>query len=188
MLLNTEGEPIHKGRRRFLTTCGAIAGTMIAAPVLAHVREETERKISLFNNHTGESVSTVYWVQGSYINESLQEIDSVLRDHRNDAVHAMDINLIDTLYRMHQKVGGRGEYRVISGYRSPETNAMLRKTTKGVAKHSLHMQGRAIDIHLFDRRLSKLKDAARSLRSGGVGYYPKSSFVHIDTGASRYWS
>lgn len=188
MLLNSEDEPKHQGRRRFLAACGATVGALIAAPVLAHVRNESVRKIQLLNEHTGESVSTVYWEQGRYISDSLLEIDQVLRDHRTGDIHTMDTTLLDTLHKLHQKLGGRGEFRVISGYRSPKTNAMLRRTSTGVAKHSLHMEGRAIDIHLFDRPLAKIRLAAQSLRAGGVGYYPKSGFIHLDTGAVRNWS
>ena len=111
----------------------------------------------------------------------------MLRDHRSDELTAMDPSLLDLLYNLQQKTQGHGPFHVISGYRSPSTNNKLRKNSKGVAKKSLHMQGRAIDIRLPGSELKTLQHAALSLQAGGVGYYPKSNFIHLDTGRVRFW-
>ena len=110
-----------------------------------------------------------------------------MRDFRTGDIHAIDVRLLDLLVALHQRMGSARPFDVISGYRSPATNAMLAAESNGVAKHSLHMEGKAIDIRLGDRRLTDLQVAALSLRRGGVGYYPQSNFVHVDVGPPRSW-
>jgi uncharacterized protein YcbK (DUF882 family) len=121
------------------------------------------------------------------LKESLREINHLLRDHRTGDTVQMDRELLDLLYSLQHKVESKKEFQVISGYRSPKTNAMLRSKSSGVAKKSLHMQGKAIDIRLPGTSLKNLRKAAVALKSGGVGYYPNSNFVHVDTGRVRYW-
>jgi uncharacterized protein YcbK (DUF882 family) len=172
-------------RRQFLSYSIA-AATAVAAPAVA--RASTDAKhLALHNLHTGESLKTVFWAAGSYVTDALQEIDYVLRDFRNGEVKAIDRQLLEQLHRLHRKLDSHGPFNVISGYRSPETNAKLRQNGGGVAKKSLHMQGMAIDVALPDRELKVVRKAALAMKAGGVGYYPKSGFVHLDTGRVRFW-
>ena len=146
-----------------------------------------ERKLSFYNIHTGESLSATYWAEGAYVGESLAEINHVLRDFRTNQAIAMDRGLLDLLYAINLKLDGKFPIHVISGYRSPATNAFLHAHSNGVAKHSLHMKGEAADIFLPGRDLSTLHRAALSMNRGGVGYYPHSNFVHVDVGRVRSW-
>lgn len=174
-------------RRRFLSmTAGAAAGLLIA-PAHASLSRHGQRTLSFHNLHTGEKLTRTYWADGEYLPEQLADINHLLRDHRVDETHAMDPQLLDVLHRLQDRVGNHRPIEVISGYRSPRTNQMLRTGSSGVAKKSLHMQGRAIDIRLPGQDLGKLRQAALSLKAGGVGYYPKSNFIHLDTGRVRYW-
>ena len=146
-----------------------------------------ERSIAFYNTHTSETLSTVYWFQGEYLPEALQNINHILRDHRADAVKSIDCRLLDLLYTMQCKLESRRPFHVISGYRTPHTNAALRTRGRGVAKKSLHMQGRAIDIRLPGTDSALVRRVAMSLKAGGVGYYRRSNFVHLDTGPVRSW-
>ena len=137
--------------------------------------------------HTGERVKSVYWEKGRYIPGVLRDIEKILRDHRTGKTHAIDLRLLDILQLLYSRMGARKEIQVISGYRSPETNKMLALHNNSVAKQSLHMQGKAIDIRLPEFSLAELRKAALSLKVGGVGYYPDSNFIHLDTGHVRYW-
>ncbi|OUR73673.1 hypothetical protein A9Q78_03090 [Methylophaga sp. 41_12_T18] len=174
-------------RRKFLQLGFAAAASMAMPTAFANVISSPERKLSLVNLHTGEKVNATYWAEGQYQHDELHAINSVLRDHRTGDVMAMDNNLIELLNLLHHKIDSKQPFHVISGYRSPKTNAALRKNSSGVAKKSLHMQGRAIDIRLPECQLADLQQAAMSLRIGGVGYYSKSNFLHIDTGRVRSW-
>jgi uncharacterized protein YcbK (DUF882 family) len=148
---------------------------------------QTERKLSFLNIHTGERVGTVYWQNGRYLPEGLAEIDWVLRDFRTDDVKAIDTRLLDLLHAVRNRLGRNGALHVISGYRSPATNAMLAARSNGVAKNSYHMRGMAIDIRVPGCSLTALRDCGLDLARGGVGFYPKSNFVHLDTGPVRSW-
>jgi uncharacterized protein YcbK (DUF882 family) len=145
------------------------------------------RTLFLHNLHTGESARTTYWAEGRYIADGLGRIGWLLRDFRSGEVHAIDQRLLDLLVTLSGRLGTREPFEVISGYRSPATNAMLAATTGGVAAASLHMAGMAIDIRVPGRPLARVRDAARSLEGGGVGYYPASDFVHVDVGRVRAW-
>lgn len=144
------------------------------------------RYLNLYALNTGESLRTVYWMEGEYLKSSLREIDYLLRDHRNGQVHPIDVKLLDLLYVI-TKLSGRDRIVVISGYRSPETNERLHRRGRGVARESYHTKGMAVDIKVEGMSLHTLRDIALSLRAGGVGYYPRSGFVHLDTGEFRYW-
>ncbi|HEX8009776.1 MAG TPA: DUF882 domain-containing protein, partial [Casimicrobiaceae bacterium] len=139
--------------------------------------------------HTGEKLSLVYAVGDRYVAAALDAVRQFLRDFRNGATHAIDPVLLDQLHLLATATATHAPFQVISGYRSPATNEMLRRAGHGVAAASLHLKGQAIDIRLADVALSDLRDAALSLRAGGVGYYPApgSDFVHIDTGRVRFW-
>ncbi|MCB1948891.1 YcbK family protein [Nitrosomonas sp.] len=176
------------GRRHFLKA-GIGACTLLAMPnVYAGLPGYNERKLSFLNLHTGERIHTTYWAEGRYILEGLSAIDRVLRDHRTGELYEIDRNLLDMLQLLNYKMGVEKEFHVISGYRSPATNAQLNARSSGVAKRSLHMQGKAIDLRMPGRMLSDLHNAALSLQAGGVGYYSKSDFIHLDTGRVRQWS
>lgn len=145
------------------------------------------KMIALQNPHTGDKLRLTYFERGLYIEDALQEIDYVLRDYHTGAVHPIDPALLDQLYELKLRLGVSRPFNIISGYRSPETNANLRRHSDGVARNSLHMQGRAVDIRLDGMSARHIRDAALSMGRGGVGYYSASNFVHIDTGDVRTW-
>lgn len=175
------------GRRHFLKAGIGIC-TMLSLPsVSAGSMNSGEKKLAFLNLHTGERIRSTYWAEGNYIPEELQAIENLLRDHRTGELHPIDTSLLDLLQLLHDQIGARKEFHIISAYRSPKTNAMLASRSNGVVKKSLHMQGKAIDIRLPECSLSHLRNVALSLKSGGVGYYPKSDFIHIDTGRVRFW-
>lgn len=146
-----------------------------------------ERSLGLYNTHTGESLKTVFWADGMFVPDALADINKILRDHRTNDIAIIDPQLLILLERLTNLVSPGDALHVISGYRSPLTNQTLSDQSDGVAKHSLHMDGQAIDIRIPGRDLSLLRDGALRLQSGGVGYYPKSQFVHVDTGRVRSW-
>lgn len=145
------------------------------------------RSLFLHNLHTDEHLQVTYWARGAYRADALAQIDWIMRDHRSNEVAAIDRNLLDLLHRLQMKLGGKRTFEVISGYRSPATNAMLASVSDGVARKSLHIQGKALDLNVAGVRLSALRSAATALKAGGVGYYPQSGFVHVDVGRVRYW-
>lgn len=146
-----------------------------------------ERSLSFYNLHTGESLKTVYWAKGRHIPEALSKINWLLRDFRTHQVLPIDVGLLDLIHRVRASIGSNEPFQVISGYRSPHTNAMLASHSHNVARRSLHMVGEAIDVRLPGCRLHHLRKAAVAQRGGGVGYYPHSNFVHMDVGRVRYW-
>jgi uncharacterized protein YcbK (DUF882 family) len=174
-------------RRSFLKF-GVLATAAIAAgpQILRAAAVGRERSLSFLNLHTDEKLKIVYWADGQYVPESLTAINKVLRDHRTGAVHPIEPKLLDLLSELRTNLDTTESFHIISGYRSPETNAMLRGQSTGVAKHSLHMDGMAADIRVPGRTLELIRKAAISLKSGGVGYYP-SQFVHVDVGRVRTW-
>jgi uncharacterized protein YcbK (DUF882 family) len=175
-------------RRALLKNGAALAGASLASwsgPVWAAEREV--RRIALTNLHTGEHLDTVYFRDGDYVNPALDQIQNVLRDFRNGEHHAIDPKLMDYLVDVAAKVGSKPSFSVISGYRSPETNEKLHEKSSGVSQHSLHMQGRAIDVRINGVDCAALAASALDLKRGGVGYYRASNFVHLDTGAVRTW-
>ena len=145
------------------------------------------RELGFLNLHTGERLRVPYWENGRYLQDALAEINHVLRDHRANAVHAIDTRLLDLLARLQATVGNSRAFEVISGYRAPSSNEMLRARSSGVAQGSLHLQGKAIDIRLPGSDLLHLHKAAVGLKGGGVGLYRSSNFIHVDTGRVRYW-
>ncbi len=146
-----------------------------------------EKTLSLYNTRTGEAWNRVYWCEGDYVPEALEEINHLFRDHRTNEVKVIDPRLLDLLYDLNEKLGSRRPFHVVSAYRSPETNAILRRRSRRIARNSLHIEGMAVDIRLPDRNMRQLAKAAVSLQSGGVGYYPRRQFVHVDTGKVRRW-
>lgn len=162
-------------------------GLTLSLPAPAWANPPAARALSLVNLHTGESLKAEYWDAGAYRPDALTAIAKVLRDHRSGEVHAIDTGLLDLLVRLSSELGTSRPYQVISGYRSPTTNAKLHAKSSGVATRSLHMDGKAIDVRIPGVDLARLRDAALALKLGGVGYYPDSNFVHLDTGRVRRW-
>ena len=183
----SQGRPGGLKRRDFLRFGTAAAATLLASPAFATVARQPERSLGFYNTHTGETLSSVYWAEGDYLDAGLQEINTILRDHRSGEIYSMDSDLLDLLFVLRSRVDSQQTYQIISGYRSPATNASLRNKSKGVAKRSYHMQGKAIDIRLPGCELETLCNAAVSLKAGGVGYYPGSGFIHVDVGPVRHW-
>ncbi len=158
------------------------------ASVLWPTRMVEQRRAYLHNLHTGDTLDAVYYENGRYVPDALAEAMRVLRDWRNGEEHVMDPRLFDVLHAIHTKLDAKVPFQIISGYRSPETNAMMHERSSGVAAHSQHMLGKASDIRLQGVELTNLHRAAMSLGAGGVGFYPVSNFVHVDVAAVRHWT
>lgn len=146
------------------------------------------RWVHLRNIHTDEKLEAVYWDKGDYVPDAVQALNKVLRDYRNDETHPMDTGLYDILDQIRAKTQSKSPFQIISGYRSPATNKLLSERSGEVAKRSLHMDGKAMDVFLEDVDLRYVRAAALELGRGGVGYYPTSNFVHVDVGPVRKWS
>lgn len=177
----------NKRRRGFLQT--VLEGMSSLMLPLRHtdaaVRDE--RGLEFFHTHTRKRLSVVYKRGDEYVPEALDEINSFLSDFRTADITKMDPELLDLIYDIRQELGSKGTYEVISAYRSPKTNDMLRGRSRNVAKNSQHLLGKAIDVRLTDVKLGDLRDTAITMKRGGVGYYANSNFVHIDTGRVRRW-
>lgn len=177
-------------RRHFIQIgLGTLAGSMLPLKAVAAVvaRPDAARILSFYNTHTGEQLEVCYHTGKEYRPDALKRIDYILRDHRCGTVAPIDTGLLDLLYKVRCETGSDEPFQVISGYRSPATNEMLRRNTSGVAKRSYHTKGMAIDIRLAGHDTKRLRDLCIRLKSGGVGYYARSNFVHIDTGPVRRW-
>jgi uncharacterized protein YcbK (DUF882 family) len=176
-------------RRRFLrrigAMCGAI-GVMGALPATASVIA-SPRRVQFLHTHTGERLTADYFDGRNYSEACLSAVDHLLRDFRTGESHRIDPGLLDILYELQNLADRHGTFEVISGYRSPATNAMLHRSSSGVAEHSQHLLGKAIDIRLTGYPTHKLGQFARSLARGGVGFYASSDFIHVDTGPVRFW-
>jgi len=176
-------------RRAFLKSSLLLAAPSLSIPALAKTAQAApgERTLRLYNTHTGEKVNATFWANGEFVEDGLKDLNKVLRDHRNNKVAQMDPELLLLISQLNDRLDNNRELHIISGYRSPESNAKLHAASNGVAKHSLHMEAKAIDIRLPGKDLKMLHKAAMSLKGGGVGYYADSQFVHMDTGRVRYW-
>ncbi|MTD99501.1 DUF882 domain-containing protein [Paracoccus sp. YIM 132242] len=168
------------------------ATTVTAAPVMANafgfLRGAGDmRRIRMYSGRTGESLDTVYWVDGKYVREALNEINIFMRDWRTGEVIGIDPRTVDVAAASHRLLQTNEPYMMLSGYRSPRTNAMLRRSSSGVARNSLHMVGKAADLRLKSRSVGQMYNAAMSCRAGGVGKYSRSNFVHMDCGPVRTW-
>lgn len=184
-------EDFNAGRRNILKY--GMAGVIGAAIPLTlgeeafGARNLATRRVSFSQYHTGESFSGVYRVGNKYLPEAFERLNYVLRDHRTSEIFPMDPRVIDIISLIQEKSERDKPLEILSGYRSPRTNAMLRGASTGVAKNSLHMYGQAIDVRMPGYSTRKLRSHARSLRAGGVGFYAKSDFIHVDTGKVRSW-
>lgn len=172
---------------------GAFAATTVtAAPFYANaagfLRGSGDiRRIRMYSPRTGEKMDTIYWIEGDYVKDALKEITYFMRDWRNDKLMGIDARTVDILTAVHRLLDVNEPYMLLSGYRSPETNAMLRSRSRGVAKNSLHMKGEAADMRLQSRSVSQIYAAATACSAGGVGKYARSNFVHMDCGPVRTW-
>lgn len=186
----TKSNSVSVTRRALL---GAFAATAVtAAPVYSNafgfLRGAGDiRRIKMFSGRTGETIDMIYWIEGEYIKESLKEVNYFMRDWRQDAATNMDTRTIDIMSAAHNLLDVDEPYTLLSGYRSPKTNAMLRSKSRGVAKNSLHMKGQAADLRLRSRSVGQIARAAASCSAGGVGRYSGSNFVHMDCGVVRSW-
>jgi len=174
-------------RRRLLLGLGVLAVAGVVPKGRASVVADT-RILQLHNLHTGERCESCYWSDGRYQKSELRKLDRTLRDFRTNQMVTMDRALYEQLHYLQMMLGDEREFEIISGYRSPATNEMLRQHSSGVAKNSYHTKGQAIDIRMPGVPLEKLHQLALSMKAGGVGYYPGSQFVHIDTGPVRHWN
>jgi uncharacterized protein YcbK (DUF882 family) len=182
-----DNAPLLFSRRGFVTAAAGAAATLVLPePVFAAAKKET-RKLSFDHTHTGESMDVTYWADGNYVKDGLKKLNYLLRDFRNDKQKTIDPRLLDRLVMLQRSLGSNGRFEIISAYRSPQTNAMLRRHSYGVAKNSYHLQAKAIDIRLTDVDLYALRTAAVNMGGGGVGIYTGADFLHIDTGPQRTW-
>lgn len=173
-------------RRHFLRNMGLMAAALARAPSIL-AATDARRQLDFVHTHTGERLSAVYFESGAYVPQALAKVNQLLRDFRTETVHPIEPQLLDQLHALQALAGGKEAFQVICGYRSPVTNAWLHRRSGGVAEHSLHMQGRAIDVRLPGCATPQLALLAQRQRRGGVGYYGVSDFVHLDTGAVRRW-
>jgi len=193
LLVRPMPKPSALDRRSFLKL-GALSALVApglleaaAASPSSALSKLRERSLSFYNLHTSENLKTVYWQDGQYLVSSLADINRILRDHRTGEKHEIDARLLDMLCGLGLRLETKESLQIISGYRSPATNALLHAASGGVAERSLHMDGKAIDIRIPGRSLSLLRKTALSMKAGGVGYYPSSNFVHVDVGRVRSW-
>lgn len=171
-------------RRRFLAFGAAMA---MLGPASAFA-SAASRKLAVLNLHTGERLSATYWEEGAYLSDALSAFNDILRDYRTGDVHPIAPAILDVASALAVRFDAQGAVEIISGYRSPATNAALHMASSGVASRSLHMEGKALDIRLNGVGLTDLRDAALALGAGGVGFYPGSDFVHVDVGRIRRWN
>lgn len=177
-------------RRKLLGVFAAT--TVIAVPTYANafgiLRGAGDiRRLRMYSGRTGESLDAIYWIEGEYIPQVLKEINYFMRDWRNDKAVKMDPHNFDIMAAAHRLTDADEAYMLLSGYRSPETNAMLRENSRGVARNSLHLRGQAADLRLGSRSMKELAKAAEACGAGGVGRYSRSNFVHMDCGSVRHW-
>ncbi|MFD2739253.1 YcbK family protein [Sulfitobacter aestuarii] len=172
---------------------GAFAATAVtAAPTFANAAGFLRgagdvRRIRMYSGRTGERLDMIYWIEGQYIKDAVKEINHFMRDWRTDDVKNIDLRTVDIMAASHNLLDVSEPYMLLSGYRSPKTNAMLRSRSRGVAKNSLHMRGQAADLRLGSRTVHQVAKAAIACRGGGVGRYSGSNFTHMDCGSVRSW-
>jgi uncharacterized protein YcbK (DUF882 family) len=176
---------MQRSRRNFLKYSGFVA--LCAATPRRLIAAAPEKTLRLVNQHTGESGRFTFKYDGNYVREELWRLYWLLRDHRQEEMHHIDIGLLEQLYHIQVLTGSRQPIQLYSGYRTPRTNAMLASIDSEVAKDSFHMRGQAIDISMPDVEFACMRKAAIALQAGGVGSYPRSGFVHLDTGPVRQW-
>ena len=172
---------------------GAFAATLVtAAPTYSNAAGFLRgggdiRRITMQSGRTGERIDMIYWIEGNYIEDAVREVHHFMRDWRTNDVKSIDLRTIDIMAAAHNMLDSNEPYMLLSGYRSPKTNTMLRNRGSGVAKNSLHLKGQAADLRLNSRSVSQMARAAAACKAGGVGRYSNSNFVHMDCGPVRTW-
>jgi uncharacterized protein YcbK (DUF882 family) len=187
-----EGERIGRARdvrRRDLLRLGAFAGALLLpmGALARTISSDKEKTLKLYNLHTGESTASTFWADGRYVSESLREIDKILRDHHTDATIATDRKLVELMFQIQTKLDTAKGLDVVCGYRSAKTNAELVREGRTHARNSYHLRGQALDFRVPDHDLRHVREFAMGLQAGGVGYYPRAGFVHVDVGPVRHW-
>lgn len=181
-------DKFNANRRKLLALGGvALGAAILPTPTFATLSTPRPRILTLSNLHTGESIKAEFFDGRAYIQDELAKLNHFFRDFRANKVKSIDPGLFDQLFRLQGLLGTRNPVQLISGYRSVDTNNELRSRSRGVARKSYHTKGQAMDFHIEGVSLSNIRKAALSMRAGGVGYYPRSNFVHIDTGPARHW-
>ncbi len=188
---NLRENPVQGISRRGLIRLGILTAVSCVMPfkALASVKDilSTDRSLIFHNLHYNEDLDVVFWKDGKYVPEALIQINHMFRDHYSGQVKPIDTKLIDLLFDIKITLDSNEPFHIISGYRTRKTNSSISRHIKGVAKNSLHIQGKAVDVRLPGKRLKDLRRTAYELNVGGVGYYPKSNFVHLDVGRPRFW-
>jgi len=180
--------PLIISRRSFTSSSLGLASAALVFPKILRATTQESKHLKLYNVHTAEWFKGLVWEKGEYIPEALTEIKKLFRDRRSGEQKDIDPALLNLLHQIQNKVEGKQVLDIVCGYRSKKTNEKLRKIKKGVAKNSYHIQGKAVDLYMRQTRLKELRDIAKSFQAGGVGYYPKSNFVHVDVrGRPAYW-
>lgn len=186
-MMNQRSSEFRLSRRSLLIAAAQLSvAALITLPLPTQGAAFKKHPLCFFHTHTEETLE-IEFKPGSCSSRTLRRINHFLRDHRTGESHPIDLRLLETLCHIQRRTGSSGTIEVISGYRSPRTNAMLRQKSNGVAQKSLHLQGQALDVRITDLKTSRLRDIAKSLRRGGVGYYADANFVHLDTGRVRAW-
>ena len=176
-----------RGFLRLMIWAGAISCSSKSALATIDAISSAERSLSLYNPRTKESFKEVYWRNGDFVTDAMKNIYHIMRDTRTDEIKQIDPDLLDLIFKISIKLKSEEPFHIISGYRSRKTNNLLLKRNKCVAKNSYHTRGQAVDIHLPGLKTAVLRRAAYELKKGGIGYYPRREYVHIDIGPVRYW-
>lgn len=174
-------------RRTFFFFAAAAGATLVIRPDMSSAAESATRILALRSRWSSENFIGPFYERGQYLADALSEINHLFRDRYDDSVHDIDVRLLDLLYAFKQRTNYRSSYEIVCGYRSKQTNRMLRKKSRRVAKDSLHIQGQAVDLRFYGMPLSEAHQIALTMNAGGVGYYPKQDFMHLDVGRVRSW-
>jgi uncharacterized protein YcbK (DUF882 family) len=175
------------GRRSFLFLAAAAGTTLVVRPDTSSAAESSTRIIALHSRWSDENFVGPFFERGKYVPDALAEINHLFRDRHNNNVHQIDVRLLDLLYDFKQRTGYRSSFELVCGYRSASTNRMLRKKSRRVAKESRHVKGQAADVRFYGMSVDEAHKIALAMQAGGVGYYPKQNFIHLDVGPVRSW-
>lgn len=179
--------PVSYSRRTFFFFAAAAGSTLVIRPDASSAAESATRILALHSRWSEENFIGPFFERGQYLSTALDEINHLFRDRHDDTVHDIDVRLLDLLYAFKQRTNYRSSYEVVCGYRSKKTNRMLRKRSRLVAKDSLHMKGEAVDVRFYGMELAEAHQIALAMQAGGVGYYPRQGFMHLDVGRVRSW-
>jgi len=186
ILLDTKKDTV-SSRREFIKNTSLLVGSAMFFPNILLSKNNNIKTLQLFDTHIKKEFDILFWENGQYLTKGLDQISQALMDHRSGEIINIDYKLADLLYEVKCSTNAKKPINIYSGYRSPKTNERLRRHRRGVAKHSYHILGQAVDINIPGVSLRRVKNSARNLKAGGVGYYPRSGFVHLDIGPVRHW-